>query len=72
LATDPGRKKFFTEAEKWILDAGNDEAFSFDNVCGILGITPQYLRRGLMRWKEEKLFNRSPSLEKDSRKRIAK
>ena len=56
LATDPRRKKFFTEAEEWILDAANDGVFSFDNICAMFGITPQYLRRGLMRWKQEKLL----------------
>lgn len=55
LATDCKRKTIFADAEKWILDVGSDELFSFDNLCGIFGITPQYLRRGLMRWKQEKL-----------------
>src|SRR5215470_169513 len=55
LATDSKRKTMFADAEKWILDADTDGLFSFDNLCGIFEITPQYLRQGLMRWKQEKL-----------------
>src|SRR5262245_9057823 len=56
LATDSKRKTMFADAEKWILDADTDGLFSFDNLCGIFGITPQYLRQGLLRWKQDQLF----------------
>lgn len=41
-----GRQKF-SEAEKWITRQGRDWVFTFDNVCELLGLDPQYVRRGL-------------------------
>src|SRR5438094_9206707 len=48
-------KKFFEEAEEWILDKVGDWIFSFDNICQVLGFNPEYVRHGLLRWKEKKL-----------------
>jgi len=48
-------KKFFEEAEEWILDKDGDWIFSFDNICQVLGFNPEYVRHGLLRWKEKKL-----------------
>lgn len=42
-----GRERF-QEAEAWIMRQGNDWIFSFDNVCELLGLDPEYLRRGLL------------------------
>jgi hypothetical protein len=42
-----GRHKF-SEAEKWITRQGRDWVFTFDNVCELLGLDPQYVRRGLI------------------------
>jgi hypothetical protein len=55
------KKKLFREAEEWIVEDSGDWIFSFDNVCEILGFNPEYLRQGLLRWKEKKLAK--PSLE---------
>lgn len=41
-----GRQKF-SEAERWIMRQGRDWVFTFDNVCELLGLDPQYVRRGL-------------------------
>jgi hypothetical protein len=46
-AHDPNGKKRFREAEKWIMHGGNGWIFSFDNVCDLLGLDPDYVRRGL-------------------------
>jgi hypothetical protein len=40
----------FHEAEEWIMQSGNDWFFSFENVCELLGLDPEYLRRGLRQW----------------------
>jgi len=48
-------KKFFEEAEEWILDKDGDWIFSFDNICQVLGFNPEYVRHGLLRWKEKEL-----------------
>lgn len=55
LAESGKAKKLFDEAEEWVLDEGGDWIFSFRNVCEHLGFNPDYVRRGLLRWKEKKL-----------------
>jgi len=39
----------FREAEQWLLGDGDDWIFSFKNVCDLLGLDPNYVRRGLKR-----------------------
>jgi hypothetical protein len=46
-AHDARGKRRFREAEDWIMRVGNDWIFSFDNVCELLGLDPEYVRRGL-------------------------
>lgn len=48
-------KRLFEEAQEWFLTEGSDWVFSFRNVCELLAIDPDYLRAGLMRWKERQL-----------------
>ncbi len=50
----PGQyaNRCFREAENWILDNDREWLFSFINICQTLAIDPQYLRKGLLRWKE--------------------
>ena len=43
------------EVEEWILERDARWLFSFPNICEMLGIDPEYLRRGLVRWKEKQL-----------------
>jgi hypothetical protein len=45
----------FSEVESWIMESDSDWFCSFDNVCENLEIDPQYLRRGLLAWKEKQL-----------------
>ena len=52
--TDRG-KKSFQEAEDWILETNNDWLFSFCSICEALELDPDYLRQGLLRWKEARL-----------------
>lgn len=53
------------ELESWLFHVDkadkrdNDSLFSFDNVCETLGIGPQYLRGGLLRWKERQVAART-------------
>jgi len=54
-ATDPKVRQLFLDAEDWILASDRTWFFSFDNVCEMLDIDPEYLREGLMRWKETEL-----------------
>ncbi len=48
-------QRLFREAEEWIELEDKRWVFSFDNVCEMLDINPEYMRRGLRRWKERKL-----------------
>jgi hypothetical protein len=46
--------KLVQEAEEWI--NSNDEwVFSFNNVCETLGLDPDRLRKGLLRWKAQQM-----------------
>ena len=48
-------QRLFRDAEEWINLEDKKWIFSFDNVCEMLDIHPEYLRRGLRAWKERKL-----------------
>jgi hypothetical protein len=54
-AQSDAKKKLFTEAEEWFLEEGVDAAFSFESICDALDLNPEYVRRGLLRWKEKTL-----------------
>src|SRR5215471_10048514 len=70
LARRGSAGRLFTEAEEWILEKNSDWLFSFKNICETLGFNPEYVRQGLVRWKEKKTakFSRSNYWE---RKKIA-
>jgi hypothetical protein len=55
LAQSGKRKRLFEEAEDWILAGDRDWFFSFENICEVCGINPEYVSQGLLRWKEKKL-----------------
>jgi len=61
-------KRLFDEAEEWIATPGGDWIFCFDNVCESLGFNPEYLRRGLQRWKETNRQKQSSSGTWDERR----
>jgi len=54
-ARDPKARQLFADAEAWINSDDRQWAFSFANVCDLLGLNAEYLRRGLCRWKEREL-----------------
>jgi hypothetical protein len=54
FAQNGKRKKLFDDVEEWILEENSDWIFSFENICEVLGFNPQYVRKGLLRWKENK------------------
>lgn len=53
-STNKGQR-LFRDAEEWINLRDKQWIFSFDNVCDMLDIDPDYMRRGLREWKENKL-----------------
>ena len=48
-------QRLFREADEWIFLEDTRWVFSFDNVCDMLDINPEYMRRGIRQWKERKL-----------------
>jgi hypothetical protein len=46
-------KEHFREAEEWIIEEKDDRLFSFTSICELLEISPDYLRRGLLQWREK-------------------
>ena len=48
-------QRLFREADEWINLEDKHWVFSFDNVCDMLDINPEYMRRGLRGWKQRKL-----------------
>jgi hypothetical protein len=59
-ATDPQRAELFTEAEAWIESDDAVSFYSFENVCAVLDLDPEYLRRGLRAWKRRATGAESP------------
>jgi hypothetical protein len=55
FARDSKGKGLFRDAEEWISEENSDWLFSFDNICEVFGLNPQYVREGLARWKEKKV-----------------
>jgi hypothetical protein len=47
LARDPDGKARFGEVKEWIMAGGNGWIFSFDNICELLGLDADYVRRGV-------------------------
>lgn len=62
------KKKLFDEAEEWILETNSDWIFSFESICEVLGFNPEYVRHGLLRWKENKLLKHPNSKPLERRK----
>jgi len=40
------------------MEDGDESLFSFNELCELLGFNPQYLRKRLLRWKQEALLGR--------------
>ncbi len=58
-------QKLFRDAEEWINLQDRHWVFSFDNVCEMLDINPEYMRRGLRNWKENKLAQMAVRVEQE-------
>jgi hypothetical protein len=59
FARDAKGKLLFQEAEEWVQERAGDWLFSFANICETLGFDPDYLRQGIMQWKEQKFAERT-------------
>ncbi|MGH7854436.1 MAG: hypothetical protein ACREP3_13410 [Candidatus Binatia bacterium] len=44
-------QRLFNDAEAWIKSQDGGGPYSFEHICDVLNINPDYLRIGLMRWR---------------------
>jgi hypothetical protein len=51
-ARDRKRRQLFEDAEAWIDSPDKSWIFSYENICEVLGIDAEYLRKGLRVWKQ--------------------
>jgi len=65
-------QKLFQEAEEWFLERDDDQLFSFEYICATLQLHPDYIRRGLLSWKQSKLRTHSVEGPRQGRRRLAK
>jgi hypothetical protein len=47
--------RLFRETQEWIYGEDNGRPFSFTNICEVVAFDPQYVRQGLLRWREMKI-----------------
>jgi hypothetical protein len=50
-ARDTRKRHLFEDAEAWIEEQNPTWIFSFDNICAVLDLDAEYVRRGLREWK---------------------
>ena len=55
MATRPRAQRLYQEAEAWLFNEDGALVFSFESVCAVLGIHPEYFRTSLLRWKQRLL-----------------
>ena len=46
--------RLFKDTEEWIFADDHEWLFSFINICEAIYIAPQYLRKGLLQWNNER------------------
>ena len=49
---DPRGRQMFDEAQEWVTSEDRSWLFSFENICDVLDLDADYLRRGLHACKE--------------------
>jgi hypothetical protein len=62
----------FQEAEEWFLERDSDQLFSFEHICETLRLHPDYIRQGLMSWKEARRKEHSIQAGHGGRKKLVK
>lgn len=62
-AVRPRERKVYHEAEEWFESLDTEWLFSFENVCALLNLNADYVRRAMRRWKAE-------HVDAETRKRI--
>jgi hypothetical protein len=58
MARDRKSRQLFADADEWISSTDRSWPFAFENICDLLSINSEYLRRGLSSWRERYLAQR--------------
>lgn len=62
FATESRARQLFLDAETWIFrDEPGPWFFSFNNICDMLGLDPDYIRCGLVEWRQKRVPTIRPS-----------
>lgn len=56
LSQNKKKQLLFEDARDWLFSDDSNWVFSFVSICGLLGLDPGYIRRGLERWRERALY----------------
>jgi hypothetical protein len=55
LAQHGKRKRLFDDVHRWFFEASSDWLCGFENICSVLGLNPEYIRKGLVRSRTKEL-----------------
>ena len=72
FSKDQRGQKLFQEAEEWFLEKDDNQLFSFEYICATLQLHPDYIRRGLLAWKQSKLKAHTVEGPREGRRKLAK
>src|SRR4029077_5388461 len=72
LSKNERGKRLFGEAEEWFLERDSDGLFSFEYICETLRLDPDYIRQGLMSWKEARCKEHFVQGRRGGRKKLVK
>src|SRR5262245_23463234 len=72
FSKDQRGQRLFQEAEEWFLEKDDDQLFSFEYICATLQLHPDYIRRGLLAWKQSKLKTHSVEDPREGRRKLGK
>ena len=59
-------RAIFDQTEQWITEENNDWLFSFESICECLGFDPEYIRKGLLLWKNSHLTQQGSGMSQRS------
>lgn len=54
LARDPKGRLLFEDSQNWIESDEREWPFAYENICEVLGLNPEYIRRGLSKWRQQR------------------
>jgi hypothetical protein len=60
FAREGKARQLYADAEEWIISEDRSHYFSYENICEILEMNPEYVRRGLLEWRERQLAKKAP------------